>query len=69
MHILASKKREEGEICLILALSDPQNPIDRDHLVWKNYGNYTGNIPERESKKREWIIKSGIENGNIPKWE
>ena len=34
---------------------------DRDHLVWKNYGNYAGNIPERESKKWESIPESGID--------
>ena len=39
---------------------------DRDHLVGKNHGNYAGNIPERESKKREWIIESGLEKGILP---
>ena len=34
---------------------------DRDHLVGKNHGNYAGNIPERESKKRESIHKSRID--------
>ena len=34
---------------------------DRDHLVGKNHGNYAGNIPERESKKRESIPESRID--------
>ena len=29
MHILTSKKREEGEICLILALSDLKTPLSQ----------------------------------------
>ena len=35
--------------------------IDRNHLVWKNLGNYAGNISDRESKERESIPKSIID--------